>query len=121
MNGPEAAGLSEKLTGKTVLFTSRRSVNTVIFSPLILALSVKFGFSILKSYLGTVALIISTPFVALLSLYGFSSLYPALGEIGILAIISYLAVRRHNKYHRKEKYNDQYWEKKKDSSRWGVN
>jgi len=67
-------------------------------------------------FLVSLGTILVSPIAVFIGLAAFTNWITALVYLVVLAIISYLAVRRHNKYHRAEKYNDQNWEA--SSSRW---
>ena len=70
------------------------------------------------SYFVTVG-IIATPFLfGLLSVLMLAQWWTAVIELMGIAIFCYFAVKRHNKYHHKEKYNDQRW-KPREPSAWG--
>jgi len=67
-------------------------------------------------FLVSLGTILACPTAVFIGLAAFTNWITALAYLVALVIISLLAVRRHNKHHQAEKYNDQNWEA--STSRW---
>jgi len=66
----------------------------------------------------TIAFIASPAYFGYFTMYMMLRWQTAIIELALVAVISYVAVKRHEKYHRAEKYNDQNWKPKDEGSAW---
>jgi len=73
------------------------------------------GYGLYVGFLVSLGTILLCPIATLIGLAAFTNWITALVFLVALAVFSYVAVKRHAKYHRAEKYNDQNW---KRDSRW---